>query len=157
MEQEGFKTVEKKTRLTSAYDTAKGIYVVTLPFDAFKKMDTVRLKVSDDGSGRYSIKQAYIDQSFFACQPLQREADSYIQNVTLTPPTFDQPWQDGNTRTEPANVMERPIMQKIKVVKDILVEEGARYEDNTFADSGHEDYFTQNGGCLLYTSDAADD
>ena len=146
VEQEGFKTVEKKIRLTSTYDTAKEIYVVTLPSDAFKETDTVRLKVSDDGSGKYSIKQAYIDQSFFACQPLQREADSYIQNVTLTPPTIDQPWQDGNTRTEPADVMERPIMQKIKVVKDILVEEGARYEDNTFADSGHEDYFTQNGG-----------
>ena len=50
VEQEGFKTVEKKTRLTSAYDTAKEIYVVTLPFDAFKETDTVRLKVSDDGS-----------------------------------------------------------------------------------------------------------
>ena len=105
VEQEGFKTVEKKIRLTSTYDTAKEIYVVTLPSDAFKETDTVRLKVSDDGSGKYSIKQAYIDQSFFACQPLQREADSYIQNVTLTPPAIDQPWQDGNTRTEPAELM----------------------------------------------------
>lgn len=68
VEQEGFKTVEKKIRLTSTYDTAKEIYVVTLPSDAFKETDTVRLKVSDDGSGKYSIKQAYIDQSFFACQ-----------------------------------------------------------------------------------------
>lgn len=124
VEQDGFKTVEKNIGLTSVYDTAKKIYVVTLPADAFKDTDTIRLKVSDDGSGNYSIKQAYINQSSFVCLPFQRDADSYIQNVTLTPPPFDQPWQDGKTRREPAGVMERPIMQKIKIVKDILAEEG---------------------------------
>ena len=43
-------------------------------------------------------------------------------------------------------------MQKIKIVKDILVEEDGKYGDNTFADSGHEDYFTQNGGGIEDTA-----
>ena len=43
-------------------------------------------------------------------------------------------------------------MQKIKIVKDILVEEDGKYGDNTFADFGHEDYFTQNGGGIEDTA-----
>ena len=152
VEQDGFKTVENNIRLTSVYDADHKMYEVTLPAEAFKDTDTVRLKVSDNGSGKYSIKQAYINQSYFVSRPVQREADSYIQNITLTPPSYDQPWQDGNMRREPANVMERPVMQKIKIVKNILVEEDGRYGDNTFADSGHEDYFTQNGGGIEDTA-----
>ena len=152
VEQDGFKTVENNIRLTSVYDADHKMYEVTLPAEAFKDTDTVRLKVSDNGSGKYSIKQAYINQSYFVSRPVQREADSYIQNITLTPPSYDQPWQDGNMRREPANVMERPVMQKIKIVKDILVEEDGKYGDNTFADSGHEDYFTQNGGGIEDTA-----
>lgn len=67
-------------------------------------------------------------------------------NITLTRPAADQPWQDGNTREEPVAVLERPIQQKVKIVKDISVNEEGKYEDNSFAGSGHEDGFIQNGG-----------
>lgn len=146
VEQEGMKEVEETTRLESEYDDDRNVYKITVPADAFQGADTVTVKVSDDGSGRYSVKQAYIDQSHFICLPWNREEDSYVVNVTLAKPAPDQPYQDGGTRTEKTAVLERPIMQKVKIVKDIYVNEEGKYEDNTAAVSGHEDGFTQNGG-----------
>ena len=45
-------------------------------------------------------------------------------------------------------VLQRPIQQKVKIVKDISINEAGKYDDNTFAGSGHEDGFTQNGRCV---------
>lgn len=146
VEQESVKEVERNTILHSAWDDAISIYKVTLPAGVFANTDTVKVKVSDDGSGKYSEKQAYINQSHFAYIPLSPDDDSYVVNVTLTRPPADQPWQDENTRTAPARVEERPIMQKVKIVKDIAVDAAGRYEGNSFAGSGQEDGFTNHGG-----------
>lgn len=146
VEQEGLKEREKTTGLVAEYDDIRRIYRLTIPAAAFQSSETISLKVSDDGSGKYSIKQAYINQSHFVSLPWNRGEDSYVVNVTLAKPALDQPYQDGGTRTEKAAVLERPIMQKIKIVKDISVDGEGKYEDNTAAGSGHEDSFTENGG-----------
>lgn len=146
VEQDGFKEVEKTMELTSIYDATQKIYTVTLPAEVFENTENIKLKVSDNGSSTYSVKQAYVNQSYFSYLPLSQNDDSYIMNITLTRPAADQPWQDGNTREEPVAVLERPILQKVKIVKDISVNEEGKYEDNSFAESGHEDGFVQNGG-----------
>lgn len=92
------------------------------------------------------MKQAYVKQSYFTYLPLSQNDDSYVMYITLTRPAADQPWQDGNTRVDKVGVLQRPIQQKVKIVKDISINEDGKYEDNTFAGSGHEDSFTQNGG-----------
>ena len=148
VQQDGFKEVERTIELTSLYDAAQKTYTITLPKEAFDNdnAEKIKLKVSDDGSGAYSVKQAYVKQSYFTYLPLSQNDDSYVMYITLTRPAADQPWQDGNTRVDKVGVLQRPIQQKVKIVKDISINEDGKYEDNTFAGSGHEDGFTQNGG-----------
>ena len=146
VQQDGFKEVERTIKLTSLYDAAQKTYTITLPMEAFDNAEKIKLKVSDDGSGAYSVKQAYVKQSYFTYLPLSQNDDSYVMYITLMRPAADQPWQDGNTRVDKVGVLQRPIQQKVKIVKDISINEAGKYEDNTFAGSGHEDGFTQNGG-----------
>lgn len=145
-EKDGKKLVEKTIKLASVYDAGTRTYTVTLPEDAFQAADTVSLKVSDNGSNQYSYKQAHINGSYFAYLPLDRADDSYIINVLLTKPAADVPAQDGGTATEAAAILERPIKQKVKIVKDISIDDDKRYVNNTFAGTGHEDGYTQSAG-----------
>ena len=101
------------------------VYSLTLPKEAFDNdnAEKIKLKVSDDGSGAYSVKQAYVKQSYFTYLPLSQNDDSYVMYITLTRPAADQPWQDGNTRVDKVGVLQRPIQQKVKIVKDISINE----------------------------------
>ncbi len=145
IEQDGYKNVEDTITLTSVYNE-DGTYTITIPADAFQNTDTISLKVSDDGSNQYSIKHAYIAGSNLVYIPSSQSEDSYVINVTLTKPEIDVPYQDGGTREKPALVLERPIMQKVKIVKDIFVNEEGKYENNILANSGHKDDFIETAG-----------
>lgn len=149
VERQGFKEVESVTRLSSSYDVVDRVYTVTLPAGAFETTATVNLKVYDDGSGEYSAKRAYANGSHFVSIPVHPGMDSYIENITLTKPAVNQPQQDEGTRENRLEVFERPIMQKIKIIKDIYIDENGGYQDNSFAGSGHEDGFTENGGGVM--------
>ena len=92
VQQDGFKEVERTIELTSLYDAAQKTYTITLPMEAFDNAEKIKLKVSDDGSGAYSVKQAYVKQSYFTYLPLSQNDDSYVMYITLTRPAADQPW-----------------------------------------------------------------
>ncbi len=51
----------------------------------------------------------------------------YVEETELTYPGQGTVFQDGGTRTEPVQVYERPIRQKVKITKDIT-----SYKDNTY-------------------------
>lgn len=140
-EQDGFRQEERKTALSAAYDEDRKTYTLTLPKTAFDTQERVSLKVSDDGGGKYSIKEAYINKSTFAYVPANQNDDTYISNVTLKKPSENVPYS-----YEQAYVLERPIMQKIKITKDLSINEEGKYENNTFPETGHEDQYTENGG-----------
>lgn len=145
-EQDGFRQKEVLTKLAAAYNVEDKTYTLTIPKEAFKAGEAVSLKASDSGSGQYSIRQAYINGSSLSHVPLDAAEDSYVKNVLLTKPDAMTPYSDGGTRDNKALVLERPIMQKVKLTKDLSVNGQGAYEDNTYASSGHEDRFTKNGG-----------
>lgn len=145
-EQDGFRQKEVLTKLAAVYNVEDKTYTLTIPKEAFKAGEAVSLKASDSGSGQYSIRQAYINGSSLSHVPLDAAEDSYVKSVLLTKPDAMTPYSDGGTRENKALVLERPIMQRVKLTKDISVNGEGAYEDNTYASSGHEDRFTENGG-----------
>ena len=77
--------------------------------------------------------------------PNMSGAGTFIETVTLR---YDRSQinSDGGTRSNKISVEERPILQKIKITKDISVKEDGTYENNTYANTGIEDYYTEHGG-----------
>lgn len=64
--------------------------------------------------------------------PSMATEDNYLANVSLSGQGDETVILDGNTGTAPAQVYERPIRQKIKVVKDIQTNPDGGYLDNTY-------------------------
>ena len=58
--------------------------------------------------------------------------DAYTILASLAYPSQEQVYEDGGTREHPARVFERPIRQRIKVVKDIQTNPDGSYPDNTY-------------------------
>lgn len=77
--------------------------------------------------------------------PNMAGAGTFVETVTLR---YDrnQIDSDGGTRSNKISVEERPILQKVKITKDISVKENGTYKNNTYANTGIEDYYTENGG-----------
>lgn len=59
-------------------------------------------------------------------------SDSYIVSVFLTYPGETTVVSDGGTSQTPLDVLERPIRQRIKVMKDILTNPDGTYEHDTY-------------------------
>ncbi|WP_394524838.1 SpaA isopeptide-forming pilin-related protein [Lacrimispora sp. JR3] len=77
--------------------------------------------------------------------PNMSGAGTFIETVTLRY-GWNQIYSDGGTRNNNISVEERPILQKIKITKDISVKEDGTYENNTYANTDIEDHYTENGG-----------
>lgn len=58
--------------------------------------------------------------------------NTYVVITTLTYPGQEQVYEDNGTRKHPAQVYERPIRQRVKVVKDIQTRPDGSYENNTY-------------------------
>lgn len=69
--------------------------------------------------------------------------NSYLITADLVYPGQESIFQDAGTRNHPAQVSERIIRQKIRIVKDITVSPDGTYPNNTNADTGHADEFTE--------------
>ena len=72
--------------------------------------------------------------------------NTYVILTSLAYPGQEKLYQDGGTREQPAQVLERAIRQKIKIVKDIQTTPEGTYAHNTNADAGHQDRFTKGPG-----------
>ena len=97
-------------------------------------------------SGTYTAPQEYaLYYGNISVSPNLSGAGTYIEAVTLR---YDknQLYADGGTRNNSISVVERPIMQKVKITKDIEVNTDGTYDNNTYAATGHEDHFTESGG-----------
>lgn len=68
--------------------------------------------------------------------------NTYVLLTSLAYPGQEKLYQDGGTREQTAQVFERAIRQKIKIVKDIQTTPEGTYAHNTNADAGHQDRFT---------------
>ena len=97
-------------------------------------------------SGTYTTPQEYaLYYGNISVSPNLSGTGTYIEAVTLR---YDknQLYADGGTRNNSISVVERPIMQKVKITKDIEVNAYGTYDNNTYAATGHEDHFTKSGG-----------
>ena len=72
--------------------------------------------------------------------------NTYVLLTSLAYPGQEKLYQDGGTREQPAQVFERAIRQKIKIVKDIQTTPEGTYAHKTNADAGHQDRFTDGPG-----------
>lgn len=82
-----------------------------------------------------------------ASVPSEDWTGTYIKDVMFAyDGQFADVYEDAETRRIPAEMEERVIRQKIKVTKDILVNEDGAYDDNTY--NQHEDWFTRLFGGL---------
>lgn len=72
--------------------------------------------------------------------------NTYVLLTSLAYPGQEKLYQDGGTREQTAQVFERAIRQKIKIVKDIQTTPEGTYAHNTNADAGHQDRFTDGPG-----------
>lgn len=72
--------------------------------------------------------------------------NTYIIPANLAYPGQEFIYQDSATRDAPAQVWERAIRQKVKIVKDIRTTPEGTYAHNTNAESGRQDSFTAGPG-----------
>lgn len=72
--------------------------------------------------------------------------NTYVILNSLVYPGQEILWQDAGTREKPAQIFERAIRQKVKIVKDIQTTPEGTYGHNTNAASGHQDGFTNGPG-----------
>ncbi|WP_349673852.1 SpaA isopeptide-forming pilin-related protein [Lacrimispora sp.] len=97
-------------------------------------------------SGTYTTPQEYaLYYGNISVSPNLSGTGTYIEAVTLR---YDknQLYADGGTRNNSISAVERPIVQKVKIAKDIEVNTDGTYDNNTYAATGHKDHFTESGG-----------
>lgn len=131
--------------VTAVYD-GKGY---TIKVGGEQETSSIDFKITyqdDFVEGTYTTPEDYAGSyGNISATPNMTGAGTYIEPVTLR---YDrnQINTDGGTRVNKISVVERPIMQKVKITKDISLKEDGTYENNTYAETGHEDRYTQNGG-----------
>lgn len=150
--------VEKEVQVSPGYDLkdvdtpVEAVYDgkgYTINVEGSEGTDTTDYKITysyDLISGTYTIPQEYaLYYGNISVSPNLSGAGTYIEAVTLR---YDknQLYADGGTRNNSISVVERPIMQKVKITKDIEVNADGTYDNNTYAATGHEDHFTESGG-----------
>ena len=120
-----FKAVLKETQVVLSEEDAKKLnHELMGGFSAGSPMGSASYYVH----AKKARAKAYLD-----CrnQKLTGE-DAYTIPVSLTYPGQKQIYADGGTRSLPAQVYERPIRQRIKVVKDIHTNRDGSYGNNTY-------------------------
>ena len=141
----GYDLKDIDTPVDAVYD-GKG-YAINV--DGSEGTDTTDYKITysyDLISGTYTTPQEYaLYYGNISVSPNLSGTGTYIEAVTLR---YDknQLYADGGTRNNSISVVERPIMQKVKITKDIEVNADGTYDNNTYATTGHEDHFTESGG-----------
>ncbi|MFT4104987.1 MAG: SpaA isopeptide-forming pilin-related protein [Lacrimispora sp.] len=141
----GYELKDVDVPVTAVYD-GKGY---TIDMEGEEGTSSVDFKITyrdDFVGGTYTTPEEYAGSyGNISVFPNMAGAGTYIEPVTLHY-NRNQTYTDGGTRVNKISVVERPIMQKAKITKDISLNENGTYENNTYAGTGHEDRYTQNGG-----------
>ncbi|WP_349944904.1 SpaA isopeptide-forming pilin-related protein [Lacrimispora sp. BS-2] len=141
----GYELKDVDTPVAATYDGV-GYLIEVAGSEGTESID-YKIKYQDDFvEGTYITPEEYAGYyGNISVSPNMSGAGTYIETVTLR---YDrnQIYTDGGTRNTKVSVVERPIMQKIKITKDISVKEDGTYDDNTYAGIGHEDRYTGHGG-----------
>jgi len=141
----GYELTDVDTKVEAVYD-GKGY---TINVEGSEGTETTDYKITysyDLISGTYtSPQESALYYGNISVSPNLSGAGTYMEAVTLR---YDknQLYADGGTREDSISVVERPIMQKVKITKDIYVNADGTYENNTYAATGHEDHFTKSSG-----------
>lgn len=141
----GYELKDVDTPVTAVYD-GKGYTIEVGGEDGTISTDYKITYTDDFVEGTYTTPEEYAGYyGNISVSPNMTGAGTYIETVTLR---YDknQLYSDGGTRQTKVSVVERPIMQKINITKDFSTNNEGIYEDNTYAGTGHEDKFTENGG-----------
>jgi hypothetical protein len=141
----GYELKDVDTPVAATYD---GIgYVIEVAGSEGTESIDYKIKYQDDFvEGTYITPEEYAGYyGNISVTPNMAGAGTYIETVTLR---YDrnQIYTDGGTRSNKVSVVERPIMQKVKITKDISINAEGTYDDNTYAGTGHEDCYTEHGG-----------
>ncbi|MDW2798787.1 SpaA isopeptide-forming pilin-related protein [Clostridium boliviensis] len=141
----GYELKDVDTPVTAVYD-GKG-YTIEVGGENETTSTDYKISYTDDFvEGTNTTPEEYAGYyGTISVSPNMAGAGTYIETVTLH---YDknQLYSDGGTRQRKISVEERPIMQKIKITKDISTNNDGTYKDNTYAETGHEDKFTENAG-----------
>jgi hypothetical protein len=141
----GYELKDVDTPVTAIYDGTG--YTIEVPGSDENETKEYRIKYNTELiEGTYTTPQEYAEYyGNISVTPEMASAGSYIESVTLR---YDRTRidSDGGTRQAPASLQGRPIIQKVKITKDISVQADGTYEDNTYANAGGTDKYTKEGG-----------
>lgn len=130
-----FKAVLKEKEVTLSEED---VAVLGAGFIAGRPMDSASYYVHV----RQAKAKAYLDYQNMNLVG----GNTFVILTSLVYPGQEKLWQDAGTREQPAQIFERIIRQKIKIVKDIETTPDGTYAHNTNADSGHTDGFIDGIG-----------
>lgn len=117
-----------------SYDAANSRYVIHIKQEQIPEDGILNLEITYGVSliegqlpGQYAAEHVNIGAA-----PSMAEEGSYLTEISLGNQDSRTVILDGNTGAAPAAVYERPIRQKIKVIKDIQTEPDGTYAHNTY-------------------------
>lgn len=141
----GYELKDVDVPVTAVYD-GKGYTIDVAGSEGTESVDYKITYQNDFVSGTYITPEEYGGYyGNISVSPNLAKAGTYIESVTLR---YDRNRidSDGGTRQANISVVERPILQKVKITKDISVNEDGTYSNNTYAGTGHEDRVTNELG-----------
>lgn len=141
----GYELKDIDTPVTATYDGTG--YTIEASGSEGTETTQYRIKYNKElMEGTYTSPQDYAAYyGNISVTPKMASAGSYIESVTLR---YDRTRidSDGGTRQTPVPLLGRPIMQKVKITKDISITADGTYANNTYANTGIEDHYTKRGG-----------
>ena len=141
----GYALKDIDTPVTASYDGTG----YTIKASGSEGTETIQYRIKYNKElmeGTYTSPQDYAAYyGNISVTPKMASAGSYIETVTLR---YDRTRidSDGGTRQIPISLLGRPIMQKVKITKDISITADGTYENNTYANAGGKDKYTEQGG-----------
>ena len=117
-----------------SYDAANGRYVIHVKQEQIPEDGVLNFEITYGVSqigGQLPCQYAAEHVSLGAAPTMAAE-DTYLVDISLGNRDDQTVILDGNTRTAPLLVYERPIRQKIKVAKDIQTNPDGSYANNTY-------------------------
>lgn len=141
----GYELKDIDTPLSATYDGTG--YTIEASGSEGTETTQYRIKYNKElMEGTYTSPQDYAAYyGNISVTPKMASAGSYIESVTLR---YDRTRidSDGGTRQTPVSLLGRPIIQKVKITKDIWVKADGTYENNTYANAGGKDKYTEQVG-----------
>ena len=141
----GYELKDVDVPVTVVYD-GKGYTIDVAGSEGTESVDYKITYQDDFVSGTYITPEEYGGYyGNISVSPNLAKAGTYIESVTLR---YDRNRIDSDGGTCQANIsiVERPILQKVKITKDISIYEDGTYTNNTYAGTGHEDRVTNELG-----------